>query len=125
MNLKKNSGQNIFLINLEKPNECKLCNYTSISIVDNNTINDPYIAKCSNSKCRNWNEFPRIPVSIILYVLKLWLIDEKNATEISNHIRETIVECKISKDKIINILMKMRYYIANLIKDIYSWSFFH
>ena len=37
---------------VEKPNKCKLCNYTSISIVLNNTINNPYIGECINSKCR-------------------------------------------------------------------------
>ena len=90
--MKKNFDLKYILDKLvEKPNKCKLCNYTSISIVVNNTLNNPYIRKYSNSQCRKiiylrentfLNEFPRTPASIILYVLKLWLIDDKNAIDI-------------------------------------------
>ena len=31
---------------VEKPNKCEVCNYTSISIAENDTINNLYIGKC-------------------------------------------------------------------------------
>lgn len=66
------------------------------------------------------DEFPRTPASLILYTLKLWLIDEKNATEIYKNIKENIIECEISQDKINKILEKIRFYIGHYIKDQYS-----
>ena len=47
------------------------------------------------------------------------LIEDKNATEIFNHIKETMVECEISKDKLNNIIKKIRYYRAHFLKDKY------
>lgn len=114
---------------IQKPVKCPLCNYTSLSIIENNTINNPFIARCNNYHCRKiiymrqntfLDEFPRTPASLILYILKLWLIDEKNATEIYKNIKENIIESEISQDKINKILEKIRFYIGHYIKDQYS-----
>ena len=98
---------------IKKPDRCLLCNYNSISIIKNNTINKPYAARYSNSHCKNifylrqnsfLDEFPRTAASIILYILKLWIRDDKNAVEIFSHIKETIIDSEISQDKINKIL---------------------
>ena len=34
---------------IELPKNCPLCKYTSISIIENNTINNPFSASCRNS----------------------------------------------------------------------------
>jgi hypothetical protein len=73
------------------PSVCSLCGYTSISLTDNNSINNPIVGRCCNSKCRKifylrenifFAHFPRTPCSIIYKVLKLWFIEKKNAIEI-------------------------------------------
>lgn len=49
-------------------------------------------------------ELPKTPTSLILYTLKLWLIEMKKATEIFKNIKENIIDSEISKEKINKII---------------------
>ena len=112
---------------LNKPDKCPLCTYPNINITEYNTLNNSYIARCSNCKCRKIiylregiNHFPRTTVSNILYIIKLWLFDNKNASDIYNKFKNECPNINISLLHISEILQKLREYIAHYIKDIYS-----
>jgi predicted DNA-binding protein YlxM (UPF0122 family) len=114
---------------LNKPDKCPICAYPNINITEYNTLNNPYIARCSKSKCRKiiylregtvFNHFPRTTVSNILYIIKLWLFDNKNASDIYNKFKNECPNINISLIDISEILQKIREYIAHYLKDIYS-----
>ena len=113
---------------IKKPISCKLCGYNNVSLVENKSINNPYICRYSNSKCSKviylkehtlFNEFPRIACGIILYIIKLWLFDNKNTSEIKIKIDNEIPNINFSLLYTSNILKKLRQYIAQYIKDTY------
>ena len=66
-----------------------------------------------------FNEFPRTACSIILYIIKLWLFDNKNTSEIKIKIDNEIPNINFSLLHTSNILKKLRQYIAQYIKDTY------
>ncbi len=102
---------------VEKPKSCNLYGYSNVSLVENNTINYPYICRCSNKKCRKviylkdhtiFNEFPRTGCSIILYIIKLLLFDNNNASEIKNKFNNEIPNLNFSLLHLSNILQKIQ-----------------
>ena len=73
------------------PLTCTLFNKGDISLNNNDSIYNPIIGSCTNNKYRKviflksdtiLNPFPKISVSIIYYILKIWITENKNATEI-------------------------------------------
>ena len=74
------------------PTTCPRC-HSNIYLYDNNTIINPYIAKCANHYCRKYfylrdksfyNLFPKTAISFVRYVINLSLTEEKNGLEIFN-----------------------------------------
>ena len=63
--------------------------------------------------------FPKTPVSIILYILKLWITEEKNALEIDKIIKNKVRYFTISTIHINDILQNSRLIIAHYYKDKY------
>ena len=129
LNIERNIWKNWIIDKLiAKPAKCPLYSHPYANMVENNTLNDPYIAKCNNAKCRRiiylregtvFNHFPRTACSIILYIIKLWLLENKNANEIHNKFKTEFPNINISLIKITEILHKLREYIAHYIKDTY------
>ena len=100
----------------------------NINIYDNNCLNNPIIARCINIECRKtfylrdktfFDKYPRIYVSTLLYIIKLWISEKKNYEEILVKINEEMTDNPISKQLIIDILFTLRRYIAHYIKDMY------
>ena len=104
---------NMFIINklIFLPIIFSLCRYTRINIKNNNTLSNPCIARCNNNKCRRiyylrektfFLLFPKINITTILYIMKIWLLEKKNTNDIYNHIKnetENIVTSKLKKKK--------------------------
>ena len=67
-----------------------------------------------------FDEFPYTIASTILYILKLWIFESKNAAEIPSKIINDYQNLIISKQKILEILNYMRNIIAYYLKDIYK-----
>jgi len=110
------------------PSFCNLCNNKSINIYDNNSIYNPYIGKCTNAKCRKMfylrqgtilGLYPKTPVSTILYIIKMFILEKKNTNEIYMKIKGAHPNMNISKEKIREILKSIRLFIAHYIKDSY------
>lgn len=64
---------------------CELCGNLNVTLNEYNSLANPYVARCTYNKCRKiyflknktfLNYFPKQKVSIILYILKLWLIEK-------------------------------------------------
>ena len=120
-----------FILNklIAMPSKCPLCSYPNTSLNQYNSLNNPYIGRCSFSKCRKiiflregtfFSYFPRTSVSDILYIIKLWLFQNNNATEIYKIYRNEIPNINISLIHISEIIHKLREYIAHYLKDIYA-----
>ena len=107
---------------------CSLYRYTHININNNNTLSNPYIGRCNNNKCRRiyysrektfFSLFPKTNISTILYIIKILLLEKKNGNDIYNHIKNETENIIISKQKIEEILSKLRNFIAHYLKDMY------
>lgn len=94
-----------------------------------NTIYNLYVNRYSSNKCRKivflkentfFSLFTNTPVSIILNILKLCLLDKKNGKEIYNSILQKYPNFSIIQQHILEILDKARYIIAHYIKDQYA-----
>lgn len=64
--------------------------------------------------------FPKTSISTILYIIKIWILENKNFAEIYNHIKEQSNEIVISKVKMDQILYKLRLIISHYYKDVYT-----
>ena len=64
--------------------------------------------------------FPKTNISTILYIIKLWISENKNAVQIYNKIKSESNNIDISIDKIREILRALGHYIAHYKKDSYS-----
>ena len=71
-----------------KQAKCPLCSHLYVNMVENNTLNNPYIARCNNVRYRRiiylregaiFNHIPRTAYSNILDIIKLWHFQNKNA----------------------------------------------
>lgn len=110
------------------PSICYLCGNTKITVYQNNSLANPFIGRCTNCHCRKYyylrdktffSLFPKTIVSTILYIMKLWILEKKNAVEIYHKIKIEAPNLNLSLDKIREILMKLRYFIAHYLKDTY------
>lgn len=110
------------------PTICPNCNYKSISIYNNDSINNPVLGRCNSHKCRKTIDlrkntlldyFPRTPASIVFKVIYIWIYDKKNCKEIVDKLNIEITNYTIIKDKVLEILKVARYYIANYLRHVY------
>ena len=108
---------------------CHLCGNYNVSLTEYKTLANPYIGRCTSNKCRKifflktktfLDFFPKQSDSIVLYVLKLSIIEKKNCIEIYNKFKDDYPNISITKDMIYKILKYMRIYIANYFKDLYK-----
>ena len=110
------------------PQNCPNCHH-NISIIENNTLINPYISQCTSSKCRKkiylrvsslFEKFPKKQISLIFYVIKMSLIHETNGSEIFELFRQIKSPIDLSKNHIFSILDYLRYIISHYIKDTYK-----
>lgn len=113
------------LINI--PIKCPKCQH-NVSIIQNNSLNNPYIAQCSSSKCRKkiylrentiFKNFSKTPISLIFFIIKLSLRHNLNATQIKEEYESNNNNVDISLAHIYDILEFMRKILATYIKDTY------
>ena len=73
------------------PITCQFCNRNSINLYNNDTLNNPVIARCCWNKCRKTiflrqktflQHFPLTPASILFKIIYLWIIEKKNGNDI-------------------------------------------
>lgn len=76
---------------------CPLCGKKGINAYDNDTLINPVIGRCINSKCGKkfflrensfLSHFEKTPASIVFIILKEWLIEEKNGNQIYNILKK-------------------------------------
>ena len=108
------------------PKTCKFCKKGIINLRKNNSIINPYLAKCNNYKCntekylRIWRIFQhqnKTPSSVLYKIIELWILDELNGTKIANRLKEIYNFNSMKKQFIYNYLNYLRVIIAN-----YIWS---
>lgn len=105
---------------IAKPTKSPIRDYPNANLIENNTLNNSYLSWCFNSKCHKtiylresdiFNYFPRTAASNILYIIKLWLIDNHNATEIYNKFKNDCQKININLILFTKILQKIKAYI--------------
>jgi hypothetical protein len=109
------------------PKDCPLYKYTSLHASEIESLNNPIIYRCN--KCKKaiyirdhtiYGKFPPTPVSIIHIIIKFWLTDELNTTQIFEKLTKNI-GIRISTIQIVrNILTILRQCIAHYFKDKYE-----
>ena len=71
--------------------KCTICNSGFMTIINNNSLINPLLTKCTSYKCsrikylRGGNIFAinnKASLSVLYTILKLWLIDENNISKI-------------------------------------------
>lgn len=111
------------------PITCPLWNRNSINLYNNDTLNNPVIARCCWSKCRKTiflrekkflAHFPWTPVSIVFKIIYLWIFEKKNGNDITNTINGELINYHVSKIIVLDVLKIARYYIANYYKHVYK-----
>ena len=110
------------------PKECPNC-AKNISIIEHNTMINPYVGRCCNPKCRKtiylrtqslFDLYSKTPISILKYIVTLSLIHSKNTNEIYDYLSKSCESTAISKNHILNILKTMRELIAKYLDDTYK-----
>ena len=89
-NERKFWDKNLINIFINPPKKCKYCNRGFIYLRNNNSLINPYLAKCNSYKC-NSEQYLRIntifeaqnktPASVLFNIIKFWLNDEFNASK--------------------------------------------
>ena len=97
LNIERNIWKNCIIDKLiDIPKKCPLCGYSNVNITEYNSLNNPYIATCYKANCRKiiylregtiFAHFPKTACSNILYVIKLWLLENKNTMEIHKNLK--------------------------------------
>ena len=112
-----------------KPNICPYCKKGIISIINKESEYNPIQFKCNNYKCcrnipiRHNSIFkfnPKIPISVLYNIMKLWLIDEFNVSKISTKIEEIYNREKLDRRFIYNFIINLRKIIASYLRNVYS-----
>ena len=112
---------------IKTPEKCPLCSKTNINIKNNNSLNNPLISKCS--KCgkiiylRNdtfYSLFPRAPASIIHNIMKMNILEQKNANQIFKSLINNSAIHINDEHTIRNVLIKLRQTITHFLKDKYD-----
>ena len=111
------------------PDKCPQCGHTNITLGNNNKLLNPIRMVCNNYKClyrtniRKYSflkNFPKIPGSLLLIILKKIFIEERNANQIFKFLPTTI-QFKLSQATILKIISYFRRIIAHHPKDIYRF----
>ena len=106
--------------------KCPKYGLNSLKLNENFSIFNPLVNRCSSNKCPKivflkvntfFALFPNTPVILIINILKVWLLDEKNGKEIYYLITEKFSDTSLSLKHVLEILEKARYSIAHYIKD--------
>ena len=109
------------------PKSCPACDH-SVTLHNNDTLNNPYLGKCTNSQCRKifylrvntlFDKFPCTPISILCYIIYLCLHHKKNAIEIYKEFKYRNIQYNVSLNHILDILQYMHLIITHYLKDIY------
>ena len=111
------------------PISCPLCNRNSINLYNNDSFNNPVIARCCWNHCRKTiylrektflAHFSPLSASIVFKILNLWIIEKKNGNDITNTINGQLINYHVSKIIVLDVLKIARYYIANYYKHVYK-----
>ena len=110
------------------PNKCPICNKSNITIDSLKNILNPKRLICINYKCRFrgnlrkyslMSQFPRQQASVIMKIIKLFIIDEKKGTKIQKTLKQEY-DINISLVTIERILTWTKRAFAHYIKDNYK-----
>ena len=94
-----------------------------------NSVYYPFIVRCSNRNCRKihflkeytiFGHFPKTMASTILFILKLWIFESKNASAIYSKVIDDYSNFPLSNQKILEIISCMRNIFAYYLKDSYK-----
>ena len=71
------------------PKSCPLCKYNILHSYENETLNNPILYRCNKCKkviyireLKIYGKFPCISASLIHIIIKLWIIEQLNTTQI-------------------------------------------
>ena len=113
-----------------KPKACPLCASNNIHEIENSSLNNPLLYKCTKCgkllyliKNNIFELFPRTPASLIHNVIKLWLIGEKNAINIYKNLVENSGIRITDNQTVRNIITKLRLTISHYLRDKYALEY--
>ena len=110
-------------------NKCPKCSSISMKLNNNDSIFNPIINRCSSKHFRKicnlrdetfFAKFPKTPISIILIILRNWILENKNSTAIYSIIKNKIKNYDVSQIHINEILYETRIFFSHYLKDKYK-----
>ena len=81
--------KNLLGVFIPIPKSCPLCKYNILHSYENETLNNPILYRCNKCKkviyireLKIYGKFPCISASLIHIIIKLWIIEQLNTTQI-------------------------------------------
>ena len=109
--------------------KCPNCKKKTLSISKyKKSLSNPIKLRCKDKKCKKivnmrnntfFAYFKKIPISIIIKIIELFIIDNKNSTEISKYIKEYYQLNSFNNNIIYSVVLLLRKAISHYIKENY------
>jgi transposase-like protein len=120
-----------YLLNnlIEIPEKCKYCDIGVIKLRNNNSLVNPYLAKCNFYKCNReqylrkgtiFEHQNKTPASVLYYILELWINDEFNGAKIKSKLKEKYKLDSMNIQFVYKFLQNCRIIIANYMRTVYT-----
>ena len=110
------------------PTYCPKCNAGTISLVKNQSVINPLKGSCNNKDCKNkiflrkfsiFKNFNKLPIQVLMNIVKCMIIKKKNATQIRKYIKNKYNGVNLNIRSIYKFMLLIRKSIACYIKNIY------
>ena len=109
--------------------KCPKCKKNSLKIKPNkHSISNPVHLKCSNKQCRKikslryntfFEYFKKIPISVVIKIIELFILENKNGQEIIKYIIEFYQINTLNNKMVYKIIILVRKFIAHYLKETY------
>lgn len=103
------------------PTFCPKCNTGTISIVKNNSVINPLKSSCNKKSCKNklflrqfsiFKKFNKIPIQVLMNIMKSMILQKKNATQIRKFIKHKYNGVNLNIRSIFKFMQYIRKSIA-------------
>ena len=108
---------------------CPKCNNGTISLIKNESVLNPVKGSCNNKSCKNkiflrkysiFSNFNKLPIQILMNILKAMLVLNKNGTQIRKYIKNKYNGVNINIKSIFQFMTFIRKSIACYLKNVYN-----
>lgn len=109
-------------------NICPSCSNKSLRLANRNKITNPCCLKCNKRKCSKkvslrentiFQLFNKVPISVLIKIIELFVIENKNGIEIIKTLKEFYHVDSVNNKMVYNVLHVIRKYLAQYLKEVF------